>query len=336
MSSTASVDPHCLTFTRFILQEESKYWRATGEFTDLLISIQIVVKTVSTAVRRAGLTLFGTSDAKTKEPKKLQALANEIFINILTASGSVGIMISEENKHVIEVDKDKKGKYIVAFDPLDGFTNIDCLISIGSIFAVMVKDNELIPTVEDALHPGNRIIAAGYALYGTSTMLVLSTGQGVNGFLLDPQIGEFLLTDKNIKVPKKGSIYSINEGYANQWENSVKEFVLEKKFPPKGKPYSLRYVGSMVADVHRTIKHGGIFMYPANKDTPNGKLRVMYECKPMAFVVSQAGGLAHTGSVNILDVKVESIHQRTPIFLGSKDDVEEIVAGFRKHSITSK
>lgn len=221
-----------------------------------------------------------------------------------------------------------QGKYIVCFDPLDGSSNIDCLVSIGSIFAIYRKKSESAPTVQDALQPGRDIVAAGYALYGSATAIVLSLGpgSGVNGFMYDPAIGEFILTEPNMRVPEKGKIYAINEGYAADWEAGVFNYVAAKKDPTKGKPYGARYVGSMVADVHRTIKYGGIFMYPATKSAPNGKLRLMYECNPMAYLMIEAGGLASNGKISILDIVPQKIHERSPIFLGSKKDVEEALS----------
>ena len=198
----------------------------------------------------------------------------------------------QENDNEIEVETERQGKYIVSFDPLDGSSNIDCLVSIGSIFAIFKKPHDGPLAPGDALQSGRQIVAAGYALYGSATMIVLSTGHGVNGFMLDPSIGEFVLTDADMRVKPRGKIYSINEGYEERWGADVREYVKSKK---QGKAYGGRYIGSMVADVHRTLKYGGIFMYPATTDSPNGKLRVMYECMPMAYIMEQAGGLATNG-----------------------------------------
>ncbi|CAH0772727.1 unnamed protein product [Bemisia tabaci] len=238
------------------------------------------------------------------------------------------LLVSEENPTAIEVEMDKRGKYIVCFDPLDGSSNIDCLVSIGSIFAIYKSETPKEKVTEkDALVRGNQIVAAGYALYGSATMMVLAlgAGSGVNGFMLDPAIGEFILTDPNIRIPKRGKIYSINEGYSYLWDPPIAEYIRRKKDPKHGKPYGARYVGSMVADVHRTLKYGGIFMYPATKDAPNGKLRLMYEGNPMAYVLHEAGGIASNGDIDILDIQPTSIHQRTPVFLGSKEDVTELL-----------
>nr|XP_053639121.1 fructose-1,6-bisphosphatase 1-like isoform X1 [Cherax quadricarinatus] len=273
--------------------------------------------------------LAGDVNVQGEEVKKLDVLANDLFINMLTSSYTTCLLVSEENKTVIEVEKERQGKYIVCFDPLDGSSNIDCLVSIGSIFSIYRKSSDGDPTVNDALQPGNTLVAAGYALYGSATMMVISTGDGVNGFMLDPSIGEFVLTDPGMKIKEKGKIYSLNEGYANLWDPAVAEYVLGKKAKKAG----ARYIGSMVADVHRTIKYGGIFMYPATADSPKGKLRLLYECNPMAFLVEQAGGKATTGKMRILDIVPTDIHQRTPIFLGSAGDVQEIIDLYTKHNL---
>lgn len=306
---------------------------ATGDLTQLLVSIQTAVKAISSAVRKAGIAklygMAGDVNVQGEEVKKLDVLANDLFINMLSSSYTTCLLVSEENKTVIEVEQERQGKYVVCFDPLDGSSNIDCLVSIGSIFSIYRKSTEGVPTVSDALQPGNQIVAAGYALYGSATMMVISTGNGVNGFMLDPSIGEFVLTDPNMRVKEKGKIYSLNEGYANLWDPAVSEYVHGKKAKKAG----ARYIGSMVADVHRTLKYGGIFMYPATSDAPKGKLRLLYECNPMAFLMEQAGGQATTGKMRILDIVPSDIHQRTPIFLGSTDDVQEIIDLYKKHNL---
>jgi fructose-1,6-bisphosphatase I len=259
-------------------------------------------------------------------------ISNELFINMLKASYATNLLISEENEEAIQIDSDKQGKYVVAFDPLDGSSNIDCLVSIGSIFGVYRR------CAPGQLVNGGQLVAAGYALYGSATMLVLSlgAGSGVHGFMLDPSIGEFILTDPYMTIRPRGAIYSINEGYESKWDDAVREYVHDKKYPSTGKAYGARYVGSMVADVHRTIKYGGIFMYPATSDTPHGKLRLLYEGNPMAFIVENAGGRTFTGNGSILDLKTTSIHQRCPVFLGSKEDVLDIERLYKKHGFTYK
>jgi len=295
-----------------------------------LTSLQSAIKAISAAVRRAGISnLFGaagTSNVQGEQVKKLDVLSNELFINQLTSSYTCCMLISEENETVIEIDTPHSGKYIVTFDPLDGSSNIDCLVSIGSIFAIFKKPDESAkpPYSKDfALQTGRKIVASGYALYGSATMMVISVNNEVNGFMLDPAIGEFVLTDPNMKIPARGKIYSINEGYEKKWEPAIYEYVKSKKEGKK--PYGARYIGSMVADVHRTIKYGGIFLYPKTEDAPNGKLRVLYECFPMAHIVENAGGKASTGDIPILDIKPTGLHMRSPIILGSSEDVDEVL-----------
>lgn len=329
--SSQAIDTNCMSLTRFVLAEQKKIPSATGDLTQLLVSIQAAVKAISSAVRKAGIAklygMAGDVNVQGEEVKKLDVLANDLFINMLRSSFTTCLLVSEENQNVIEVEQDKQGKYIVCFDPLDGSSNIDCLVSIGSIFSIYRKTSSGDPSISDALQPGRKLVAAGYALYGSATMMVISTGQGVNGFMLDPSIGEFVLTDPNMKVKEKGKIYSLNEGYANLWDPAVSEYVQGKKAKKAG----ARYIGSMVADVHRTLKYGGIFMYPATSDSPKGKLRLLYECNPMAYIMEQAGGKASTGKLPILDVQPTDIHQRCPIFLGSSGDVDEVLALYQKH-----
>jgi len=330
------INTDCMTLTRFMLAEQRKVHGATGDFTQCLNSIQAAVKAISSAVRRAGIIkLFGVAGATNVQgetQKKLDVLSNELFINMLASSYTACLLVSEENDTVIEIEAERRGKYIVCFDPLDGSSNIDCLVSIGSIFAIYKKQSSGDPSMQDALQPGNKLVGAGYALYGSATMLVLSTGNGVNGFMLDPAIGEFILTEPNMKIKPRGNTYSINEGNTDSWDAAIKEYVESKKRPQSGKPYGARYVGSMVADVHRTLKYGGIFMYPASKSAPNGKLRLLYECVPMAYIIEQAGGLATSGTQPILSMQPTGLHQRTPIFLGSKDDVNDVLNIIKKHN----
>jgi len=323
-------DSNCMTLTRFVLQEQKKFKHATGDLSQLLNCIQTAVKAISSAVRKAGIAqlygISGETNVQGEVVKKLDVLSNDMFINMLQSSYTTCLLVSEENETVIEIETEKQGKYIVCFDPLDGSSNIDCLVSIGSIFGIYEKITDGSPSVADALQPGRDLVAAGYTLYGSATMFVLGLENGVNGFIYDPSIGEFVLTDENMRIPERGNIYSINEGYFHQWDSSVQEYVNAKKDPTKGKTYGARYVGSMVADVHRTIKYGGIFIYPATTSSKNGKLRLLYECNPMAYIVEKAGGKASAGKVDILDVVPTAIHQRSPIYLGSKLDVEEALS----------
>ncbi|TVU19544.1 hypothetical protein EJB05_35696, partial [Eragrostis curvula] len=271
-----------------------------------------------------------------EEQKKLDVLSNEVFVKALVSSGRTCVLVSEENEEAIFVDPALRGKYCVCFDPLDGSSNIDCGVSIGTIFGIyMIKDKDNV-SLKDVLQPGTHMLAAGYCMYGSSCTLVLSTGNGVNGFTLDPSLGEFILTHPNIKVPKKGKIYSVNEGNAKNWDGPTTKFVEKCKFPQDGSsPKSLRYIGSMVADIHRTLLYGGIFLYPADKKSPKGKLRVLYEVFPMSFLMEQAGGQAFTGKQRALELSPTKLHDRSPIFLGSYDDVEEIKELYALESSTA-
>ena len=320
-----------MTLSKFIFNEELKHEKITGEFTELLSSCQTIAKAISAMLRRVGLNEpYGTPE-KEKEPMKIQGIAQDIFIKILSETGSVGIIISRFSPKVIDVEKTKKGKYILVIDPLDGVTNIELGLPTGSIFGIMLRVDSRVPTVEDALNSNNKMVASGYMMYGSTTIFVLTTGEGVNEFILDPQIGEFLLTDKAIRIAEKGMSYSVNEGYLALWDDAIKEYIRERKFPDKKKHYTARYVGSMVGDFHRTLKRGGIFMYPGNKDQPFGKLELMSKCKPLAFIVTQAGGAASDGHTNILEIVPKSIHQTTPIFIGSPVDVNEVLEFVEKH-----
>ncbi|XP_042493090.1 fructose-1,6-bisphosphatase, cytosolic [Macadamia integrifolia] len=320
-----------MTITRFVLNEQSKHPESRGDFTILLSHIVLGCKFVCSAVNKAGLAkligLAGETNVQGEEQKKLDVLSNEVFIKALTSSGRTCILVSEEDEEAIFVESPLHGRYIVVFDPLDGSSNIDCGVAIGTIFGIYMIKDKAQPTLDDVLQSGNNMIAAGYCMYGSSCMLVLSTGSGVNGFTLDPSLGEFILTHADIKIPKKGKIYSVNEGNANNWDGPTAKYVEKCKFPKDGSSSkSLRYVGSMVADVHRTLLYGGIFLYPADKKSPNGKLRVLYEVFPMSFLMEKAGGQAFTGKQRALDLVPQKIHERSPIFLGSYDDVEEIKA----------
>ncbi|XP_039054902.1 fructose-1,6-bisphosphatase, cytosolic-like [Hibiscus syriacus] len=320
-----------MTITRHVLNEQTKHPESRGDFTILLNHIVLGCKFVCSSVSKAGLAkllgLAGETNVQGEEQKKLDVLSNEVFVKALISSGRTCILVSEEDEEAIFVDQSKRGRYIVVFYPLDGSSNIDCGVSIGTIFGIyLVKDKDY-PTIDDVLQPGRNLLAAGYCMYGSSCTLVLSTGSGVNGFTLDPSLGEFILTHPNIKVPKRGKIYSVNEGNAMNWDEPTTKFVEKCNFPADGSPpRSLRYIGSMVADVHRTLIYGGIFLYPADKKSPNGKLRLLYEVFPMSYLMEQAGGQAFTGKQRALDLVPGKIHERSPVFLGSYDDVEEIKA----------
>uniref|UniRef100_A0A4W5MWL3 Fructose-1,6-bisphosphatase 1 n=1 Tax=Hucho hucho TaxID=62062 RepID=A0A4W5MWL3_9TELE len=334
MSERGAFDTNVVTLTRFV-QEEGRKAKGTGELTTLLNSICTTVKAISTAVRKAGIAnlygIAGSTNVTGDQVKKLDVLSNDLVINMIKSSFTSCVLVSEENERALIVEPEKQGKYIVCFDPLDGSSNIDCLVSIGTIFAIYRKTTADEPNEKDALQSGRHIVAAGYALYGSATMMVLSTGQGVNCFMLDPSIGEFILTDKDMKIKKRGKIYSLNEGYAQHFYPDITEYLKKKKYPEDGSaPYGGRYVGSMVADVHRTL--AGYKKIPpyTNVKSPKGKLRLLYECNPMSFIIEQAGGMATTGEMNVLDIKPENIHQRVPVVLGSPEDVQEYVDIYKK------
>ncbi|XP_061673182.1 fructose-1,6-bisphosphatase isozyme 2 [Syngnathoides biaculeatus] len=336
MSDQSAFDTDVWTLTRFVMETGRQAKGATGELTQLLNAMMTAIKAISSAVRKAGLAhlqgMAGCVNVTGDDVKKLDVLSNDLVVNMLKASYGTCCMVSEEDKSLIVTPQDKRGKYVVCFDPLDGSSNIDCLASIGTIFAVYKRVSEGEPTEEDALQPGSSMVCAGYALYGSATLVALSTGAGLNFFMLDPAIGEFILTERNVRIKPRGKIYSLNEGYAKYFHPSVNHYIHHKKNPEDGgSPYGARYVGSMVSDVHRTIAYGGIFMYPANQKNPEGKLRLLYECNPIAFLVEQAGGLATTGTQRVLDVRPRALHQRVPFVVGSPDDVNEYLAFVHKY-----
>jgi fructose-1,6-bisphosphatase I len=316
-----------LTLTRVILSEEQNHPGATGDFTQILQSIQLATKVIANACRKAGIAnlygVAGDTNSSGDAQKKLDVFANDCFVNALSFSQKIALMISEENEQVIEVKGCDQAKYIIAFDPLDGSSNIDANISVGTIFGIYRKkdENKPVQSETDVLIPGRELVCAGYTVYGSATMLVLSTGNGVNGFTLDPSLGEFILTHPNIKIPPTGKIYAINEGNHAKWDEGTRRFIHHCKNPADGKSKSLRYVGSMVADVHRTLLYGGVFCYPGDVSAPKGKLRLLYEVGPIAYIVKQAGGRSTTGVEDPLDVMPVKIHERCPIFTGSEEDI---------------
>lgn len=330
-----------LTLERHIIENERKYPEATGELSDLLSDLALAAKIISLEVNKAGLVdilgFTGTKNIHGEEVKKLDVFAHEVLINAMNHGGHLCVMASEEEESLIHIPQGNKiGKYVLLFDPLDGSSNIDVNVSIGTIFSIYKRKSKGNGpgTIEDCLQKGSEQIAAGYIVYGSSTILVYTTGNGVYGFTLDPAVGEFLLSHDNIRIPTKGKIYSINEGNYLYWDEGLKKYIkyLQQNDKETGRPYSARYVGSLVADFHRNLIYGGIFMYPRDKKNPNGKLRLMYECNPLAFIVEQAGGKASDGYQRILDIEPKELHQRVPFFIGSPHDVriaEEFVQGKR-------
>ncbi len=295
---------------------------ATGEFTSLLNNISLAVRIIHARVRQAGLAgmlgLTGETNVQGEQVQKLDAYANDVMCTMLERSLRCSLLASEELDEVRALSE--SGKYVVVFDPLDGSSNIDVNVTIGTIFAVLRAEGD---PQRAALQPGTKIVAAGYAVYGSSTALVLTTGHGVHEFQLDPTCGEFFLSRSNVKCPKKGALYSVNEGNYSRWSDGVKKWVDWMKSDDKaaGLPYGQRYVGSLVADAHRTLLKGGIFAYPADSKSRQGKLRLLYEANPMSFIFEQAGGVGTTGTSRVLDIVPTSLHQRTPLVLGSVEDV---------------
>ncbi|HHT9110129.1 MAG TPA: class 1 fructose-bisphosphatase [Candidatus Brocadiaceae bacterium] len=321
-----------VTIQRHIVEQERLYPKASGDFTGLLWDLTIAAKTISREVNKAGLAdilgLTGEKNIHGEEVKKLDAYANERIIKSMEHGGHLCIMASEENDDVIPIPEEfPRGKYVLMFDPLDGSSNIDANVSVGTIFSIYRrKTTGKDASVDDCLRKGTEQVAAGYIVYGSSTMMVYTTGQGVHGFTLDPGIGEFLLSHENIRIPLKGKTYSVNEGNTFTWDEGTKKYInhLKESDTATGRPYSLRYVGSLVADFHRNLLYGGIFLYPADyKDPkkPKAKLRLLYEANPLAFIVEQAGGMASTGKERILDIQATGLHQKVPLIIGSKEDV---------------
>jgi fructose-1,6-bisphosphatase I len=311
-----------MDLNRFILEEERRHPLATGSLTLALTAVETATKIISANVRMAGLAnILGKIDkvnVQGEEVQKLDEMSNNLLIQHLSDSGQFYGLASEELDDAIFPENGVGGKYVIAFDPLDGSSNIDVNVNIGTIFSIhkAEKENE-----EDFLQEGTKQVAAGYVVYGSSTMLVYTTGNGVNGFTLDPSVGMFLLSHPNIRLPNKGKIYSINEGNYTKWDAPLKRYIDVLK----QRETKARYIGSMVADVHRTLIKGGIFAYPADKKNKQGKLRLLYEASPMSFLIEQAGGRATTGKDEILSIKPDSLHQRVPVFLGSRDDIDELL-----------
>lgn len=335
-----------VTIERHIIEGERAHPGATGDFSALLRDLTLAFKVIWREVSKAGLVnilgLAGKKNIHGEEVKKLDEFADDTIFRAMDHGGHLCVMASEENEDVLQIpDNYPTGKYVLLYDPLDGSSNIDALVTIGTIFSIYRR---VTPkgkgTMEDCLQPGYKQIAAGYCVYGSSTMLVYTTGDGTHGFTFDPSIGEFILSHENIRIPPRGKIYSVNEGNYRWWHDGMKKYVkyLQEEDKATKRPYSARYIGSMVADVHRTLLYGGIFMYPGDTRNPDGKLRLMYEGNPTAFLVEQAGGRASNGSKRILDVQPESLHQRTPLFIGSEEDVsiaEEFLQGKRDISKAS-
>lgn len=321
------------TLGQFLIERQSEKPNQPFLFSRLLHDIGIATKIVNREVNKAGLVDIlgeaGTTNVQGESVKKLDVFANEQFIAALESGGECCLIASEENEDVIVIDSavSRNAQYIVAMDPLDGSSNIDVNVSVGTIFSIYRRcSTGPVACVEDALQKGVEQVAAGYVIYGSSTMLVFTTGDGVNGFTLDPSIGEFCLSHPNMKTPKTGRFYSVNEGNYLHFPDGVKKYIkyCQEEDKASNRPYSSRYIGSMVADFHRNLLKGGVFIYPSSSGAPRGKLRLVYECNPLAFIAEQAGGRATDGFNRILEQKVTALHQRTPIIIGSEEMVKKV------------
>ena len=318
------------TIESFIIEQERLHADASGELTNLLYDMALAGKIISSYVRRAGLSdVIGTAGATNvqgEEQQRLDVLANEVIQEVVVKAGRVCIVASEENEDPVPTPADRNpGKYVLLYDPLDGSSNIDVNASIGTIFSIhkRVTPEGKPGTLADCLQSGRNQVAAGYIIYGSSTVMVYSAGNGVHAFTLDPRIGEFLLSHENFQTPSTGAFYSINESHFDKWSEGYREVVREfkgRKGPSKWNK-NARYIGTLVADFHRNLLKGGVFMYPGDPKNPDGKLRLLYECAPMAFIAEAAGGRASNGSTPILDIMPTKLHQRAPLLIGSRDDV---------------
>ncbi len=320
-----------ITVQQHILGEQSKVPGASGEFSWLLSGITLATKMIQALVRRAGLTDIlgseGSTNVQGEVQQKLDIYANRALVHCLSLRESVAILASEENEEPILVDQGSpESKYIIVFDPLDGSSNIDVNVSVGTTFSVLKRSpssQSQRDPVADVLQRGHQQVAAGYVVYGSSTILVYSVGHGVHGFTLDPLIGAYVLSHENIRMPEQGKYYSTNEGYRDSFPEPYRRYIDTLRDGALGKPYSSRYIGSMVADFHRTLLKGGVFLYPPTVENPEGKLRMLYEANPIAYLTEQAGGVATDGKTRMLDIQPKSIHQRTPLVVGGKVEMAE-------------
>jgi len=321
------------TLGEFIIKNQTSFKYSSGELSSLINSIRLAAKVVNHEVNKAGLVdiigVTGNENIQSEKQQKLDVYANEKFINTLINRNIVCGIASEEEENFISInsnDKNNQNKYVVLIDPLDGSSNIDVNVSVGTIFSIYRRKSKIGSEVilDDFLQKGRNQVAAGYIIYGTSTMLVYTTGNGVNGFTLNPAIGTFYHSNSNFKIPAEGKIYSINEGNYLQFPDYVKKYIKYCQQEKEDRPYTSRYIGSLVSDFHRNMIKGGIFLYPQTSKNPNGKLRLLYECNPIAFICEQAGGLATNGNENILDINPKELHQRTPFYCGSEKMMKQL------------
>jgi fructose-1,6-bisphosphatase I len=326
-----STPPFLMTVQQHIMMEQRRnYPQASGEFSWLLSGITLAAKIIESKVRRAGLVdvlgAAGRTNVQGEAQQKLDVIANQALLYCLGVRGNVAIMASEEDEQPIIVDRDRRfGKYVVVFDPLDGSSNIDVNVSVGTIFSILRRPADPDGTrepLEDVLQPGRAQVAAGYVVYGSSCVLVYTTGNGVHAFTLNPDIGAFVISHERVMMPPQGKLYSVNEANSDGFPEGYRRFLAKLRAGEAGQVYSSRYIGSLVADFHRTLLKGGVFLYPPTAQNPGGKLRLMYEANPIAFLAEQAGGLATDGKRRILDVAPAGLHQRTPLVVGSKTEVE--------------
>ncbi|MCY7378247.1 MAG: class 1 fructose-bisphosphatase [Gemmatimonadaceae bacterium] len=328
-----------VTIERFIIEQERLHPEATGALSGILYDMALAAKMIANKVRRAGLAdILGAtenSNVQGEIQQKLDIFANDTIVKAMDHGGRLCAMASEEEPDIIQIpDGFRCGKYCLLFDPLDGSSNIDVNVPVGTIFSVVQKITRgRHGEMEDMLQPGRRQVASGYIIYGSSTMLVYTTGQGVHGFTLDPSIGEFLLSHPHIRIPDEGRYLSVNDSYEAQWDEPTRSLMRKYRgLEGDRRPLSVRYVGSLVADFHRNLLGGGVFCYPVNRKNVNGKLRLMYEANPLAFICEQAGGAASDGRQRILDVTPQALHQRVPLYIGSKRDVDLAVQTFAHRS----
>ena len=320
------------TLGEFIIKNQTSFKYSSGELSSLINSIRLAAKVVNHEVNKAGLVDIigstGEQNIQSEKQQKLDVYANEKFINTLINRNIVCGIASEEEETFISInsnDKNNQNKYVVLIDPLDGSSNIDVNVSVGTIFSIYRRKSKIGTevSIDDFLQPGRLQVAAGYIIYGTSTMLFYTTGNGVNGFTLNPAIGTFYHSHSNVKIPKNGNIYSINEGNYLQFPDYVKKYIKFCQEEEDERPFTSRYIGSLVSDFHRNMIKGGIFLYPQTAKNPNGKLRLLYECNPIAFICEQAGGLAINGEKNILDIEPKELHERTPFYCGSEKMIQQ-------------
>jgi len=328
-----------VTVQQHIPEEQRRFPGASGEFSWLLSGITLATKMIQAKVRRAGLTNIlgeaGDMNVQGEVQQKLDVYANEVLIHCLKVRESIGILASEENENPHTVHNESpNAKYAVVFDPLDGSSNIDVNVSVGTTFSILRRpvDAELNEASKWVLQPGSEQVAAGYVVYGSSTILVYSAGNGVHGFTLDPAVGAYVLSHENIRMPQQGKYYSVNEAYRDSFPSPYRSYLEDVRRGELGRTYASRYIGSMVADFHRTLLRGGVFLYPPTADNPEGKLRLLYEANPIAFIAEEAGGMAYDGGRRLLDVVPTSIHQRTPLVVGSRREMEYFAACLQREA----